>query len=254
MPEGDLRALAASLRSGVLALGNSCYIIKQVGGVNAGEVQACLDRLAAEGLNAKQAALFVDAIADGRKCHVDPARILELVLSGPEVAGIPTSDTGAVLHAMFTRAERQVLLAGYAVYQGHRVFEYLARRMHDNPLLQVKLCLDIRRPWEDNTPSDLIVKRFYNEFIAKHWPWERQPELYYDPRSLDTNPEKRSSMHAKCVIVDEAEVFVTSANFTEAAQERNIEAGVLLRHPPLAHRLSSYFEQLIATQQLRSCG
>jgi phosphatidylserine/phosphatidylglycerophosphate/cardiolipin synthase-like enzyme len=51
-------------------------------------------------------------------------------------------------------------------------------------------------------------------------------------------------LHAKCVVVDERWAFVTSANFTEAAQERNIEAGVLLDHPKLAEALVARFQAL----------
>jgi hypothetical protein len=42
-------------------------------------------------------------------------------------------------------------------------------------------------------------------------------------------------------------VFITSANFTEAAQSRNIEVGVLLRQPTAAARLFAYFDGLMST-------
>ena len=54
----------------------------------------------------------------------------------------------------------------------------------------------------------------------------------------------RASMHAKCLVVDDAEVLLTSANFTEAAQVRNIEAGVLVRNEFLAKSLREQFESL----------
>lgn len=44
-------------------------------------------------------------------------------------------------------------------------------------------------------------------------------------------------MHAKCVVTDETAAFLTSANFTEAAQERNIEVGLLSREPRIAAAL-----------------
>ena len=44
---------------------------------------------------------------------------------------------------------------------------------------------------------------------------------------------------------------MTSANFTEAAHERNIEAGVMLRDKSAAKALSSQFETLAARQILR---
>jgi phosphatidylserine/phosphatidylglycerophosphate/cardiolipin synthase-like enzyme len=45
---------------------------------------------------------------------------------------------------------------------------------------------------------------------------------------------------------------VTSANLTEAAQERNIEAGVLVEDEGLAHRLRLQFDGLIERGELRS--
>jgi len=54
----------------------------------------------------------------------------------------------------------------------------------------------------------------------------------------------RSSLHAKCVVVDNEYVFVSSANFTEAGQERNIEVGLNIRKPWLAERLTLHFKRL----------
>ncbi len=58
-------------------------------------------------------------------------------------------------------------------------------------------------------------------------------------------------MHAKTVVLDRKAAFVASANFTGAAQSRNIEAEVLLQQPRLAARLHCYFEGLIDTAILR---
>ena len=44
---------------------------------------------------------------------------------------------------------------------------------------------------------------------------------------------------------------MTSANFTEAAHERNIEAGVMLRDKSAAKALSDQFETLAARQILQ---
>jgi phosphatidylserine/phosphatidylglycerophosphate/cardiolipin synthase-like enzyme len=55
-------------------------------------------------------------------------------------------------------------------------------------------------------------------------------------------------------VVDRSEALVTSANFTQAAQERNIEVGVRVRHAPAAARLAGYFEALIASRQLIGLG
>jgi phosphatidylserine/phosphatidylglycerophosphate/cardiolipin synthase-like enzyme len=46
--------------------------------------------------------------------------------------------------------------------------------------------------------------------------------------------------------VDEALAFVSSANFTQAAQRKNIEVGVLIRSKSFAVTLSSHFQMLSA--------
>jgi hypothetical protein len=51
--------------------------------------------------------------------------------------------------------------------------------------------------------------------------------------------------------VDDEIAFVTSANFTEWAQERNLEAGVLVRDVGFARSLRNQFESLIAASGLR---
>jgi phosphatidylserine/phosphatidylglycerophosphate/cardiolipin synthase-like enzyme len=52
----------------------------------------------------------------------------------------------------------------------------------------------------------------------------------------------RSALHAKCIVIDGREALVTSANFTEAAQERNIELGLLVRSAEIASRIERHFQ------------
>jgi phosphatidylserine/phosphatidylglycerophosphate/cardiolipin synthase-like enzyme len=52
-------------------------------------------------------------------------------------------------------------------------------------------------------------------------------------------------------VVDELQAFISSANFTEAAQLRNIEVGVLIRSPVLARQLIQHFETLAAARILK---
>jgi phosphatidylserine/phosphatidylglycerophosphate/cardiolipin synthase-like enzyme len=60
-----------------------------------------------------------------------------------------------------------------------------------------------------------------------------------------------ASLYAKCIVIDNEIAFVTSANFTEWAQERNLEAGVLIRDEGFARSLRNQFEALIAASRLR---
>jgi phosphatidylserine/phosphatidylglycerophosphate/cardiolipin synthase-like enzyme len=153
---------------------------------------------------------------------------------------------------MISQACREVLLVGYAVYNGRKLFEPLAKRMAEVPALSVRFCLDIARQHNDATAAAEIVSKFARDFRARHWPWERLPELYYDPRSLQTG-DARASLHAKCVIVDGERALITSANFTDAAQRKNIEAGVVISHRPTVARLADYFAGLCSGDQFARC-
>ena len=57
---------------------------------------------------------------------------------------------------------------------------------------------------------------------------------------------KNRSEH-EAVVQDSDQVFVTSANLTPKALERNIEAGLLVRDRSLAQALESHFQQIIDT-------
>jgi phosphatidylserine/phosphatidylglycerophosphate/cardiolipin synthase-like enzyme len=204
-------------------------------------------------MTAVHVSYLVDAIADAREGIPLPSSLFDLVLSGPDVPGIPTADTAAVMQTLIEEATDNILLIGYAVHNGQRLFKRLAEKMERLPSLRVLFCLDIPRRQADTSLADEIVRRFTEEFKEKHWPGPRLPELYYDPRSLSDSWDKRSSLHAKCVTVDRRVALITSANFTEAAQQRNIEAGVVVRYSPFVERLVGYFEGLRASSQLVRC-
>ncbi len=68
--------------------------------------------------------------------------------------------------------------------------------------------------------------------------------MYYDPRSLDSGGPS-GVLHAKAVVADGESLFVTSANLTEAALDRNIELGILLRDRTIAQTALAHFNGLI---------
>jgi phosphatidylserine/phosphatidylglycerophosphate/cardiolipin synthase-like enzyme len=241
------------LREGPLSSGITRYTLQQIAGAEATDLKTCLEDLQQHGMTPAHIALLAEGIAKARENIPAPSSVFELVLSGPDVPGIPTADTAAVTHTLIEEASSEVLLVSYAVHNGQRLFERLAARVKVLPSLRVVCCLDISRKYTDTSLSSEIVRRFAKEFREKHWPWQPLPELFYDPRSLSEDWEQRSSLHAKCVIVDRRVALVTSANFTEAARQRNIEAGVVVKYQPFVERLVGYFEGLRSTGQLLAC-
>lgn len=153
------------------------------------------------------------------------------------------------MSGLFAQAERSVLVSSYVVYQGARVFESLGCRLVERPELRVRLFLHVGRKERDTRHDSEILREFVTRF-AREWPWARKPEVYYDPRSLALDASQRAAWHAKCAVVDDEVAFVSSANFTEWAQQRNVEAGALVRNAPFAVQVRAQFDALVRSKQV----
>jgi phosphatidylserine/phosphatidylglycerophosphate/cardiolipin synthase-like enzyme len=116
--------------------------------------------------------------------------------------------------------------------------------MDTTPDLRVTLLLNIQRKRGDATAAEQLVRKFADRFWGTDWPGSSRPTVYYDPRALELDGPA-GVLHAKAVVADDEAVFVTSANLTEAALDRNIEVGLLVRDRALAASVSGHFRRLI---------
>lgn len=248
LSDGELMDLASALRSGRVALPPSTAGLSRILGPTEGEsVSASLRSWAALGLSVAQVAWALELVANSRHTRATSTDSIDLVLTGPGTPEIASRDTAAVVHELFSQAEQAVIVVGYAIHKGHRVFKALADRMRARPELVVRMFFDVQPGPEAITESE-SVGHFRQRFVSSEWPQGYAlPEVFCYPPTLRNRSEARSCLHAKCVIIDRQLAFVSSANFTEAAQERNIEAGVLVRSQEMAGRLAQYFESLVAS-------
>ena len=131
------------------------------------------------------AAYSLELLASARSELSSVGDLIDLVLTGPQIAGAEHRDTSVVVSELFRKAEESILIAGYAVYQGPRVFHALAERMVERPTLKVRMFLDIQRKPGDTSSSAELVRRFAHRFQSEEWPIGRMcPEVFYDPRAL----------------------------------------------------------------------
>lgn len=249
LPLARRRRLASALRSGTLGAPFAPASLRSTAGVRdaseAAAVAAALREWDALGVSGPAAAAWLTSLeeAEERRTRSD------FVWTGPGVSGLHARRTGDVLRQMLAGAERNVWLSTFAWYDGPRAFESLAERMAAKPDLRVTLLLNVERKWGDTTAAEALVNGFADRFWRKDWPGERRPQVFYYPPSLAL-PGPAGVLHAKALVVDEKQVLLTSANLTEAALERNIEMGVLLRDPAFAKTVIAHFETLIAAGSL----
>jgi phosphatidylserine/phosphatidylglycerophosphate/cardiolipin synthase-like enzyme len=190
-------------------------------------------------------AYVVQAIATEREAVQRSTDRVELVWTGPEQTASTSRDTGVVVRELFSAARESVYVAGFAVYNGRTVVKTLADNMERNPDLAVHMFLNVARKHLDARPPEELLHEYMVDFVRNEWPGGRLPTMYHDPRALLIDPGPRASLHAKCIVADGRWAFITSANFTEAAQHRNIEAGVLIDDMTFASSLRNHLDGLI---------
>jgi phosphatidylserine/phosphatidylglycerophosphate/cardiolipin synthase-like enzyme len=245
----NLVAFATALEADWVSPTSPEKLFRTYAGDHAGALRQWLRDLTGGGFTLPQAARLIHAVIAGRAR--DQILAPDLVVSGPDVPGVPTADTYSVVQSLFQEASSEVIIAGYAFYNGKALFDRLHEHHIRNPALKIIFHVDVPRRHGDTTSPEGLVIKYVDEFRLKHWPWEPLPELYFDPRALESDSKIRASLHAKVVSIDRRKLLITSANFTEAAQQKNIELGVLCSLPYLAERVCSYFEGLRKTGQLR---
>ena len=218
-------------------------------------VAGALRELDADGMEARHIGRMLQLLADERAERQVMNDRVQLVWSPPDHDHVDARDTAAVVQELFQLATTSILLATYSLDKGDKavaLFGALAERMDKNPDLAVRFCVNIKRKEYDERPKETLVKQFVKEFREQIWPGQRYPEVFHDPRSLSLDWSERASLHAKCVIADRRYTLLTSANFSEAAGMRNIEAGVRVDDIRLAERVTRQFDNLIESEVLQA--
>lgn len=244
-----LENLAFSLEEGRLGFPVHSFALDPYLPENLSSVIATeLNKLRQEGMDGKHIAYILRVLAQERASTQKWQDQTNLVWTGPEVPGAESRDTHIVVQELFRSARHSVLIASYALdsgQKGYSLFQALADQMDANPELNVRMFLNVKRAYQSQTPASELLKIFANTFRDKVWPGKRLPEVFHDPRALAISNYSLACLHAKCVVVDEERLLITSANFTEAAHERNIEAGILMADAFIARSIRSQFERLV---------
>lgn len=247
VPTHILKRLSGALDAGMLVPPYSAASLRTILGTNETieELLPVLEELDGYGIAGSGAGAWIRTVIDASTRRPRP----DLVWSGPDVPGAHARDTRRVYEELMGSAERSIWASTYAYFDGPKAFEVLARRMEERPGLQVTLLLNIQRKRGDTTAVESLVRRFADRFWGMDWPGQSRPRVFFDPRSLELDGPA-GVLHAKAVVADDEAVFVTSANLTEAALDRNFEIGLLVRDRALAASVSTHFRALIDRELL----
>jgi phosphatidylserine/phosphatidylglycerophosphate/cardiolipin synthase-like enzyme len=229
--DSDLDALVRALRDGALAAPLTRTALQAAG---FGHLVGSLEPYSS--LDPDALRLLFEVVLAERRARRGP--VVKVVWSGEDGLVSRARYTVVVVPELFTRARRHVLLAGYSFDRGAELFAPLHAVMRDHGVT-VDLFLDLGQLEEALHAHALLVL-----FDAQMWPFgPPRPRIYYDPRTA--SPHARTSLHAKCLVVDHEVSLITSANFTDRGRTRNLEAGVLIEDRDLATSLEQQWAGLV---------
>lgn len=196
---------------------------------------------------------FVELLYED-SCKRISDKAYELVWTGPEGQDVFNRDTRVVVQQLFDQVRESLFIIGFAFYNGKELFKDLAQKYDKDENLKITMCLNVHRKDRDTSSNEMVTRKFRDEFFRYNWPGKRIPPIYFDPRSLEIESTRKAQLHAKCIIIDKATSFVGSANFTDKAHLKNIEAGVLVHDPVFSTELARHFEGLIEAKHLEKLG
>lgn len=255
--EQDLIALGAALDRGDLRAPMSETRLQANGFGHLVEALRPHLELGPEGIRA-----IVDVVLAERRHRSAPR--LTLVWTGDEPGVSHARHTRVILPELFGRAREHVLVAGYAIDHGAQLFASLHRAMAEHGatadfFVDVdQLTARLRQAakaagqsWsalsapieaaEGNVARGRAVVELFYRLM---WPFgDPRPAVYFDPRTADR--QSAVSMHAKCIVIDHEYALITSANFTDRGQTRNIEAGVAIEDHGFAASLERQWLNLV---------
>jgi len=194
----------------------------------------------AENIEPKELALALMAASRTARL-IERRQSIEVVWTGPETGEMPVRRTEQVLLQMIDDAKESIFLVSFVAYPIPAVEEALRRAIERG--VSVSLLIE-SEGIGGCSPIDPVA-RFKKELLGAniyHWPPEN--------KQRDENG-KTGVVHAKCAVVDRSIAFLTSANLTEAALERNMEMGLLVRGGFTPWLISKHMDALIETKQIR---
>jgi cardiolipin synthase A/B len=166
------------------------------------------------------------------------ASSVELVWTGPSTGLVPVRHTAQVLTGLIDVACDRLFLVSFVAFHVGSVIGALHRAIERG--VRIRVLLERSKEHGGNVDVDSIA------MLKRTLP---RAQLYeWDKSSIDAghNP----SVHAKCAVADAVTAFVTSANLSEAAMERNMELGILMRGGQVPRLLDQHLTALVTTKQL----
>lgn len=229
----SVRTLAAQLRSG----GSITMIAAWATGPGLrARVEQLLTAWQATDIPASElAGMLIGASAAHAKAREEEQ--VELVWTGPSSQIVATRKTEPVLLQVIAGATKRLFVTSFVAYQVQSIVTALAAAIQRN--VAVSMLLEASEQDGGTVSIDALAAMRAALPSATLYSWREKSDQFAGGK-----------VHAKCAVADEATCFISSANLTGHAMERNIEAGVLITGGRTPRILHQHLEALALTGRI----
>lgn len=160
---------------------------------------------------------------------------IELVWTGPTTPFVSTRRTEQALLQVVNSAEQALFITSFVAYDVSTIVKAL-NAASDRGVI-ISMLLELSQNHGGSITFDAIEKMRELVPSAHLYAWSDKASPFSDGR-----------VHAKVVVADSRMCFITSANLTGHAMEKNMEAGVLISGGHVPKLLEDHLQSLVDTK------
>lgn len=160
---------------------------------------------------------------------------VELVWTGPTTPFVAPRRTEQVLLDVIQKATKELFIVSFVAYDIPSVIAAINAAAHQG--VEVRILVEASLTQGGSLLVDPVATMRNAVPSAKLYTWKDRP-----------HPFSNGRVHAKVAVADDAIAFLTSANLTGHALEKNMEAGVLVVGGHIPPRLRDHLHALIETK------
>jgi cardiolipin synthase len=159
----------------------------------------------------------------------------ELVWTGPTTPFVSTRRTEQALLQVINSAEQSLFITSFVAYDVSNIVKALNAAIDRG--VAISMLLELSQEHGGSITFDAIGKMRLLVPAANLYAWRDKPDPFSD-----------GCVHAKVAVADGRMCFITSANLTGHAMERNMEAGVLIVGGQIPVTFGNHLDILVSTK------
>lgn len=174
--------------------------------------------------------------ASGTASIMEKREAVEMVWTGPSTGLVASRHTEQVLLEVIDSAKKRLFIVSFVAYDIESIKKVLQSAVSRN--VKIDILLESSKTHGGKVDIDSIDSFKKAVPSASVYAWNSESKF---------SDRWNGAVHAKCAVSDGSLAFITSANLTRAAMEKNMELGVLIRGGNLPEKLEQHLEALVTT-------